>query len=120
MEWGARQLADAVISDVGDIRRQRPNGDTRPTPYGGSSYHDRFVGWTSRFPVAMDDRWFPGPVSHPYPGVSSCRADPAFQGDPRLPVVGLPDWPDLAGANWFSHLTTLVRGTPGLAADPFD
>jgi len=42
----------------------------------------------NQFPVAMDDRWFPGPVSHPYPGVSSCRTDPAFQGDPRLPVVG--------------------------------
>jgi hypothetical protein len=91
MEWGARQLADAVIGAVRDIRAQRPNPDDRPTPYGGTSYHDRFVPWTSTFPVAMEDRWFPGPVSHPYPGVSSCRTDPALQGNPRLPVVGLPD-----------------------------
>jgi len=31
VEWGARQLADAVISAVRDIRRQRPNPDDRPT-----------------------------------------------------------------------------------------
>src|SRR3954452_1523198 len=41
MEWGARRLADAVKADVGDIRKQRPNPDTKPTPYGGTSYHDR-------------------------------------------------------------------------------
>jgi hypothetical protein len=39
----------------------------------------------------MEDRWFPGPVTHPYPGVSNCRADKAFEGDPQFPVVGLPD-----------------------------
>ena len=66
---------DAIVKDVGDIRRQRPNPDTRPTSYGGTSYHDRFVPWMSEFPVAMEDRWFPGPTSHPYPGVSSCRTD---------------------------------------------
>src|SRR3954454_19109971 len=43
MEWGARQLADAVIGDVHDIQRQRPNPDDHPTPYGGTSYHDRFI-----------------------------------------------------------------------------
>src|SRR5437899_449506 len=81
--------------DVGDILKQRPNPDDQPTPYGGTSYHDRFVPWMSDFPVSMDDRWFPGPISHPYPGVSSCRTDPAFQGDPRLPLVGLPDCQDM-------------------------
>ena len=33
----------------------------------------------------------PGPLSHPYPGVSNCRADKAFDGDPQFPIVGLPD-----------------------------
>ena len=87
MEWAARQLATAVIGAVRDIQRQRPNPDRRPLPYGGTSYHDRFIRWMSDFPVSMEDRWFPGPVSHPYPGVSSCRTDPALQGNPRLPVV---------------------------------
>ena len=39
----------------------------------------------------MEDRWFPGPVSHPYPGVSNCRSDKCFAGDPQFPIVGLPD-----------------------------
>jgi len=37
-------------------------------------------------PVDMLDRWYPGPFSHPYPGVSNCRTD-----RPGVPVVGLPD-----------------------------
>ena len=119
MEWGARQLADAVIADVGDIRRQRPNPDTSPTPYGGTSYHDRFVPWMSSFPVAMDDRWFPGPVSHPYPGVSSCRTDSAFQGDPRLPVVGLPDCQDMPWGDSLSPVTTLGGASPGISTSTF-
>jgi hypothetical protein len=35
----------------------------------------------------MADRWYPGPFSHPYPGVSNCRVDSS----PGIPVVGLPD-----------------------------
>ncbi|MFL6095413.1 MAG: hypothetical protein ACJ71Y_08180, partial [Blastococcus sp.] len=120
MEWGARQLADAVIGDVNDIRKQRPNPDTRPTPYGGTSYHDRFVPWMSKFPVAMEDRWFPGPVSHPYPGVSSCRTDPTFQGQPRLPVVGLPDCQDAPWGDSLSPVTTLGGNSPGLSTDTFE
>jgi len=44
------------------------------------------------FPVAMIDRWYPGPLSHPYPGVSNCRVDEGLEtADPLLPVIGLPD-----------------------------
>ncbi|HEX4732960.1 MAG TPA: neutral/alkaline non-lysosomal ceramidase N-terminal domain-containing protein [Thermoleophilaceae bacterium] len=121
MEWGARQLADAVIGAVRDIRAQRPNPDDHPTPYGGTSYHDRFVPWMSKFPVAMDDRWFPGPVSHPYPGVSSCRTDPALQGNPRLPVVGLPDCQDVpAGDSLAPVISQLGPAFPGLSTDTFE
>ena len=91
MEWAGRLLADGVIENVNDIRAQRPNGDTSPTFYGGTPYSDRFVPWMTDFPVAIEDRWFGGPVSHPYPGVSSCRTDSALAGNPRVPVVGLPD-----------------------------
>ncbi|HEY1359673.1 MAG TPA: hypothetical protein VGF21_15320 [Thermoleophilaceae bacterium] len=120
MEWGARELANAVIGDVGDIRRQRPNPDTRPTPYGGTSYHDRFVPWMSSFPVAIDDRWFPGPVSHPYPGVSSCRTDPALQGQPRIPLAGLPDCEDAPTGDSLSPVMTLGGNSPGLSTDDFE
>jgi hypothetical protein len=71
------------------------------------------------FPVAMDDRWFPGPVSHPYPGVSSCRTDPAFQGNPRLPVVGLPDCWDVGAGDSLSPVTSLGPQTPGLSTGTF-
>jgi hypothetical protein len=36
----------------------------------------------------MEDRFFPGPFSHPYPSAQNCRADPALAGDPR--VGGVP------------------------------
>jgi Neutral/alkaline non-lysosomal ceramidase, N-terminal len=121
LEWGARQLADAVIGAVDDIRDQRRNSDDRPTPYGGTSYHDRFVPWMSKFPVAIDDRWFPGPVSHPYPGVSSCRTDPALQGNPRLPVVGLPDCEEVpAGSSLSPVISQLGPAFPGLSTDTFE
>src|SRR4051795_4405958 len=121
MEWGGRLLADAVLADLRDIARQRPNADDRPAPYGGTSYHDRFVRWMTRFPVAMEDRWFPGPVSHPYPGVSSCRTDPALQGDPRLPVVGLPDCEEVpAGDSLSPVISQLGPGFPGLSTDTFE
>jgi hypothetical protein len=41
--------------------------------------------------VRMLTHWVAGPVSHPYPGVSNCRTDPTVDGDPGVPVVGLPD-----------------------------
>src|SRR5437763_10929237 len=120
LEWGARQLGSSVIDDVRDILKQRPNPDDQPTPYGGTSYHDRFVPWMSDFPVSMDDRWFPGPISHPYPGVSSCRTDPALQGAPRLPLVGLPDCQDMPWGDSLEPVTTLGGSTPGLSTGTFE
>jgi hypothetical protein len=78
-EWGARLMANSIIDTWRDIERRTPEDA------------DRFVPFDTSFPVAMEDRWFPGPLSHPYPGVSSCRTDAGLQGDPRVPVVGLPD-----------------------------
>src|SRR4051795_7214318 len=121
MEWAARQLGSAVIGAVRDIQAQRANPDDNPTPYGGTSYHDRFVPRMSKFPVSMDDRWFPGPVSHPYPGVSSCRTDPALQGNPRLPVVGLPDCEEVPAGSALSPVISQTGGAfPGLSTDDFE
>src|SRR6476660_4157672 len=103
------------------IQAQRPNPDDRPTPYGGTSYHDRFVPWMSQFPVAMEDRWFPGPVSHPYPGVSSCRTDAALQGNPRVPVAGLPDCEEVPAGDSLSPVTQqLGRAFPAVSTDTFE
>ena len=77
-EYGARLMADSAIDTWNDIGRRTP------------ADRERFVPFRSEFPVAMEDRWFPGPISHPYPGVSNCRVDRGFHGEPQVPVVGLP------------------------------
>jgi hypothetical protein len=84
-EYGARLMTDAILDTWRDVEQGTPEQDSRFVPFGES------------FEVAMEDRWFPGPLSHPYPGVSNCRADKAFDGDPQIPVVGLPDCDNAVG-----------------------
>jgi hypothetical protein len=78
-EYGARLMADAVLGAWSAIPELRATEPGRAVPMSGD------------FPVEMQDRWYPGPISHPYPGVSNCRTDRAFEGNPQVPVVGLPD-----------------------------
>ncbi|MEY2399478.1 MAG: hypothetical protein QOJ00_2652 [Actinomycetota bacterium] len=73
-ERHARFLADRVVAGFNEIGA---NHGTIP--------------WSSNFPVAMFDGWVPGPVSHPYPAVSNCRTEPTVEGNPGVPVAGLPD-----------------------------
>lgn len=79
-EWGARLIADVVLDTWRDIARGTPQDKHRFVPF-----------QAGRVPVAFLDRWYPGPFSHPYPGVSNCRSDQALAGNPKLPIVGLPD-----------------------------
>jgi hypothetical protein len=74
MERGARLLADAVIAGWEEIGA------------GGGR-----VPYDDDFEVGAMTRWFPGPVSHPYPSVSNCRSESTVEGDPGSPIVGLPD-----------------------------
>ena len=46
---------------------------------------------SSDFDVAAGNAWVPGPLSHPYPGVSNCRSETTVGGDPGSPILGLPD-----------------------------
>jgi hypothetical protein len=80
-EYGARLMADAILETWRDIARETPE------------YPDRFVPFFDSGDVGFEDRWFPGPNSHPYPGVSNCRTE-----NPGVPVVGLPDCERLIGA----------------------
>ena len=41
--------------------------------------------------VRMVTHWVAGPASHPYPSVSNCRSGPTADGDPGVPVLGLPN-----------------------------
>lgn len=78
-ERGARLMADAIIDTWRDVDRVTPEDP------------DRFLPFAEGFPVAMVDRIFPGPLSHPYPSVSNCRTDRALGGRPQAPILGLPD-----------------------------
>jgi hypothetical protein len=82
-EFAAKQMADAVIDTTRDIAAGTPD----------ERYADRYVAPFGEGKVDFEDRWFPGPLTHPYPAVSSCRTNRNFSnlGDPQLPVVGLPD-----------------------------
>ncbi|MDQ3729884.1 MAG: hypothetical protein M3355_09885 [Actinomycetota bacterium] len=115
-EFGARLLADAVLELTDDIEAGTP-----PDP-------GRYVPFDDDFEVQSDDRWFPGPFSHPYPGVSNCRVDKGLSGDPQLPVVGLPTCQGVkSGLNELSDLTGLPEPPtgelpaidPGLTTDDF-
>jgi hypothetical protein len=115
-EYGARLMADKVVDTWRDVERGTPE------------YPDRFVPFETSLEVGMEDRWFPGPLSHPYPGVSSCRADKAFDGDPQIPVVGLPDCENGVGVlQSLASLAGLPRPPdppsapidPGLSTDDF-
>ncbi len=115
-EYAARLLADAALELRGNVA-------TGVAPSGGL-----VVPFAQDFAVASDDRWFPGPFSHPYPGVSNCKTDKGLGGNPQLPVVGLPDCQGvLQGLDSLSGLIGLpdpptggVPGIdPGLTTDDF-
>ncbi len=76
-EWGARLMADAARGAWERIGSDAPPGQDKYLP---------FAAFGSGPEVEMADRWFPGPFSHPYPGVSNCRVD-----NPGVPIAGLPD-----------------------------
>ena len=105
-EYAARLMSDAIV------------GLWRGIAAGGVGDRERFVPFRSDFPVRMIDHWYPGPFSHPYPGVSNCRTDKTLAFEPQLPIVGLPDC-----ANPFSPLglpDSPIEGIdPGLNTDSF-
>ncbi|HEX8647336.1 MAG TPA: neutral/alkaline non-lysosomal ceramidase N-terminal domain-containing protein [Thermoleophilaceae bacterium] len=81
-EFKARGMAGAIVNTFKDIAANTPEEPSRFVPF-RSDFGDA--------DVQFRDRWFAGPASHQYPGISSCRTDHALSGDPRFPVVGFPD-----------------------------
>ncbi|HUR14942.1 MAG TPA: hypothetical protein VM097_10685 [Mycobacteriales bacterium] len=73
-ERGAHLLADAVIGAWRTIGAGKGDAPMSERPV-----------------VRMLTHWVAGPVSHPYPGVSNCRTGQTVNGDPGVPVLGLPD-----------------------------
>ncbi|HEX2232737.1 MAG TPA: hypothetical protein VHG69_05185 [Thermoleophilaceae bacterium] len=85
-EFGARLMSDTIVDTWEDIANGTPEMPQKFVPFRADFLDHE---------VAFDDRWFPGPTTHPYPGVSNCMSKPALEGDPRFPIVGLPDCKDV-------------------------
>jgi hypothetical protein len=79
LDRGARLLADAIIA----ARRDIETG----TPQRASAYQP----FVEDFDVASVSQRFAPPATRPYPGVSNCNTASLFHGDPRLPILGLPN-----------------------------
>jgi hypothetical protein len=67
-ERGARLLADSIVEGWEAI-----GAGTGRVPY------------ATDVPVELLTYWAPGPVSHPYPGVSACRTEPTLEGQLGVP-----------------------------------
>jgi hypothetical protein len=79
LDRAARLLADGIEAAVEDIRTGTPERASAYQPY------------TSDFDVASVSRHVMPPATRPYPGVSNCNTASLFHGDPRIPILGLPD-----------------------------
>ncbi len=109
-EFGARLMANAAKGTFNEI--------------GGGSPRMPF---DDNVDVDFADAWYPGPLSHPYPTVSNCRADTGLAGDPLLPIIGLPDCEGLGlGLDELGEEITgplqdigLPVEDPGLSTDSF-
>jgi hypothetical protein len=112
-ERGARQIANAVVQGMNAVGTNHPVVPTTIPPSGRSAYvASTFVPYQALdFTVSELDRRFAPPYSHPYPSVSNCRTPAAFNGNPGLPIVGLPDCDNSAGA-LFGPVFGQLKGTP--------
>ena len=100
VERGARQIANSIVSISNSIATDSP---VRP---------DLYVPYSLDFPVAVSDRQFAPPYSHPYPSVSNCRTHEAFEGNPGVPVAGLPDCERPADDLGLDSVFGELEGTP--------
>jgi hypothetical protein len=104
MERGARYVADAVETGL------------RTLAAGGGQ-----VPYSADVPVAVYDRWTPGPVSHPYPSVSNCRTDPTLDGDAGTVIApGLPDCDRSSPAGSLAPIAELLQEEGIPVPDSYD
>jgi hypothetical protein len=117
-EYGARLMSNAIVDTWRDIERGTPEREGLYVPF-DADFADA--------EVAFQDRWFPGPITHPYPGVSNCRTDEALAGNPQIPIIGLPDCQGIdTGLGTLTDLLGLPEppdaipgADPGLTTDDF-
>ncbi len=71
---------------------------------------EAIVPMSSDVDVAAGNAYVPGPVSHPYPSVSNCRTESTLEGDPGVPIAGLPDCARGGVPTFTSELWETMRG----------
>ncbi|HJR46244.1 MAG TPA: hypothetical protein VJ927_11635 [Actinomycetota bacterium] len=79
LDRAARMLATAIGDTRSDIAAETPEIESRFAPF------------DEHFDVAAASQRFAPPTTRPVPGVSNCNTASLFHGDPRIPVLGLPD-----------------------------
>jgi hypothetical protein len=102
-EYEARLIADAAL------------GAWREVGSGGG-----VVPFMTSATVKEADRWFPGPLSHPYPSVSNCHTDAALEGEPGVPIAGLPDCERVSLRELADPAFSLTGQDPGLDTDTLE
>lgn len=79
LDRGSRMIADAILAAHRDIERGRPQ------------HPEAFQPFVEDFDLSSTAQRFAPPATRPFPGISNCNTAAYFHGDPRLPVLGLPD-----------------------------
>ena len=112
-ERGARQIANAVEQGFNAIGTSHPIVPASIPDGGRAAYiAGTFVPYQPLdFTVSELDRRFAPPYSHPYPSVSNCRTPDVFNGNPGIPLAGLPDCNNSAGG-LFGPVFGQFKGTP--------
>ncbi len=83
-ERNVRFLADAVVKGWKVVGGELPL-DALVTGIPPNNYVPEVqVAMSSDFAVDYRNAWVPGPLSHPYPGVSACRTEPTVEGNPGV------------------------------------
>ncbi len=94
-ERGGRFMADAIVRTWSDIARcsieLTEPGECSDRAERLPSYDKKVVPFETDFVVGVNDKQFAPPYSHPYPSVSNCRTHEAFNGNPGVPIAGVPD-----------------------------
>lgn len=84
LDRAARLVADAVGATHGAIAAWSA-GDGDP------EFPELFAPLATDFDVASVSARFAPPATRPYPGISNCNTRKAFEGNPGVPIAGLPD-----------------------------
>ena len=84
LDRAARLLADAVEATY-DAVEDWSAGEGTP------EFPNLFAPFRSDIDVAATSVRVAPPATRPYPGISNCNTKRAFEGDPGVPIVGLPD-----------------------------